>query len=402
MNTGETIPATRMKDSFATIDSALQSGLRDSRERVALLRLEQTLIEFMTGDPRVGWMEVGGPANSLVLLPNKNPPQPAAAPGAIHQSSFHRLLVHRLSDRFGIIREKGLILENSLRLIKVPESKVPQTLLRDLDPAEYANDNASATPSPTTMTTKASPILARSESAGAGGSKPRKLKIMKRQSSHPLKSSTTGGPANGQKLLADSRRVTSSSDLESREKAYAEARARIFSDGSTEEAKSTSSQNGEMDDSLGASGHALAQAVASKLSLSETTSATSLSPQTPQCNQASPEPTTSDQSRAVYRNRAEEAADPDFKRGSAAVVFQQNNMYYGTTPSANHYGYVSATPGAVPVTRQPNHLTASAPAFFPSAPAGPFVAAVAYPPNAWYQPPTQALQRPSNRSDQES
>mmetsp|Transcript_10382 Transcript_10382/g.19938 ORF Transcript_10382/g.19938 Transcript_10382/m.19938 type:complete len:400 (-) Transcript_10382:8-1207(-) len=399
MSAGETIPANRSnKESFSTIDSALQSGLRDSRERVALLRLEQALIDFMTGDPRVGWMEVGGPANSLVLLPNKNPP--AAAPGSIYQSSFHRLLVHRLSDRFGIVREKGLILENSLRLIKVPESKVPQTLLRDLDPAEYAGDNASATPSPTTMATRASPILARSESAGAGGSKPRKLKIMKRQSSHPLKSST-GNPQGGNKTLADSRRVSSSSDLESREKAYAEARARIFSDGSTEEAKSTSSQNGETDDSLGASGHALAQAVASKLSVSESTSTTSPAPATPRQNQSSPEPTTPDQTRAVYRNRAEEAADPDFKRGSAAVVFQQNNMYYGTTPSANHYGYASATPGAVPVTRQPNHLTASAPAFFPGAAVAPYAAA-AYPPNVWHQPPTQTLQRPSNRSDQES
>eukprot|EP00977_Amphora_coffeiformis_P021543 scaffold9455_cov163-Amphora_coffeaeformis.AAC.2 len=355
MSAGETILANRSnKESFSTIDSALQSGLRDSRERVALLRLEQALIDFMTGDPRVGWMEVGGPANSLVLLPNKNPP--AAAPGSIYQSSFHRLLVHRLSDRFGIVREKGLILENSLRLIKVPES--------------------------------------------AGGSKSRKLKIMKRQSSHPLKSST-GNPQGGNKTLADSRRVSSSSDLESREKAYAEARARIFSDGSTEEAKSTSSQNGETDDSLGASGHALAQAVASKLSVSESTSTTSPAPATPRQNQSSPEPTTPDQTRAVYRNRAEEAADPDFKRGSAAVVFQQNNMYYGTTPSANHYGYASATPGAVPVTRQPNHLTASAPAFFPGAAVAPYAAAV-YPPNVWHQPPTQTLQRPSNRSDQES
>ena len=382
------------KEPFSTLDSALQSGLRDPRERVALLRLEQALVDFMTGDPCVGWMEVGGPANSLVLLPNKSPP--AAAPGSIYQSSFHRLLVHRLSDRFGIIREKGLILENSLRLIKVPESKVPQTLLRDMDPVEYAaGDFASAaTPSPT-IANRASPILARSDSGGTGAAKPRKLKIMKRQSSQPMKSST-GNFSGGKR---ESRRVSSSSDLESREKAYAEARARIFSDGSTEEAKSTSSQNGEPDDSLGASGHGLAQAVASRLSLSESTSTASPSPATPQQNQTSPEPTTPDQTRAVYRNRAEEEADPDFKRGSAAVVFQQNNMYYGTTPSSNHYGYASAVPGAAQAMRQPNNLTASAPAFYPNPPVAPYAAA--YPVNAWHQPPTQSLQRPANRSDQE-
>ena len=101
-------------------------------------------------------MEVGGPANSLILLPNKNPP-PVSAAGPIYQSSFHRLLVHRLADRFGIIREKGLILENSLRLIKVPESKVPETLLRDLDPAEYATtDLTSAASVAATSTTSSS------------------------------------------------------------------------------------------------------------------------------------------------------------------------------------------------------------------------------------------------------
>lgn len=403
MSAGETIPANNAasKEPFSSIDSALQSGLRDPRERVALLRLEQALVDFMTGDPCVGWMEVGGPANSLVLLPNKNPPT-AATPGPMYQSSFHRLLVHRLSDRFGIIREKGLILDNSLRLIKIPESKVPQTLLRDLDPAEYSVGAASAgtpgTPS-STIANRTSPILARSDSGGnGGGGKPRKVKIMKRQSSQPMKSSSgnssSGGNGGGRR---ESRRGSSSSDLESREKAYAEARARIFSDGSTEEAKSTSSQNGETDDSLGTSGDGLAQAVASRLSLSEYTTA-SPSPASPRQGQPSPETTTPDQTRAVYRNRAEEAADPDFKRGAAAVVFQQNNMYYGVTPSSSQYGYASALPGGTPIISQPNNLTASAPVFYPNAPAAPYAAA--YPANAWHQPPTQALQRPANRSNQ--
>ena len=395
MSTGETIGVPSAKDSFSSIDSALQSGLRDPRERVALLRLEQALVDFMTGDPRNGWMEVGGPANSVVLLPNKNPP-PASA-GPIHQSSFHRLLVHRLSDRFGIIREKGLVLENSLRLIKVPDSKVPDTLLRDLDPAEYATTDyaggATTSLSSSSAANRVTPILARSDSGGAGGSaKPRKLKIMKRQSSQPMKSST--GSSGGARR--ESRRVSSASDLESREKAYAEARARIFSDGSVEEAKSTSSQNGETDDSLGASGHGLVQAVASRLSLSES-STTFIAPATPQKSQANPEQSTPDQTKAVYRNRAEEAADPDFQRGAAAVVFQQNNMYYGSTPSSHHYGYASAVPGTTPAMRAPNNLTATAPVFYPGSAPAPYVA---YPVNAWH-PQSQALQRPSGRADRE-
>ena len=159
------------KESFSTIDSALQSGLRDPRERVASLRLKKAVLDFMIADPHVRWMEVGGPANSLVLLPHKNPPVPSLSSSSerpIDQSSFHRLLVHRPSDRFGIVREKGLVLENSLRLIKVPESKIPEALLQDLDPAEYASapadyagsGGALAVPPSPKMANKASPILA--------------------------------------------------------------------------------------------------------------------------------------------------------------------------------------------------------------------------------------------------
>lgn len=406
-----TTTTTTAREPFSSIDSALQSGMRDPRERVALLRLEQALLDFMTGDPCIGWIEVGGPSNSLVLFPNKNsPPAPA---GPLYQSSFHRLLVHRLSDRFGIIRERGLILDNALRLIKVPESKVPETLLRDLDPSEYTATpdhnniilNPSGTPSlildDNNNTNKPSPTLLRSESSGAGGGvKPRKLKIMKRQSSQPMKSSTGVSPGGKR----ESRRMASSSDLESREKAYAEARARIFSDGSNDEAKSTSSQNPDAEDSLGNSGHGLVQAVASRLSLSESsaTSATPATPQSHQQQQAITDPATPDQPKAVYRNRAEEAADPDFQRGAAAVVFQQNNMYYGTTPSSSQYGYVGTAPPVSPAgMRGVNSLTASAPAFYPGAPY------VAYPPtNAWQhhqhpRPSAAALQRPSGRADQE-
>ena len=370
-------------ETFASIDSALQSGLKDPRERVALLRLEQALLDFMTMDPPVGWMEVGGPANSLVLLPNRPPP---AVPPGVYQSSFHRLLVHRLSDRFGIVREKGMILEKSLRLVKVPGTKVPSTLLRDLDPASYAappTGDSAVTPS-LIMTNKASPtaIMGRSDSGVSGGGKPRKLKIMKRQSSVPLKSSSSSSSSNETNNASSarpSRRVSSSSDLESRERAYAEARARIFSDG-TQDGKSPASLTTEQGDATSVpSGNNnaatdLVHAAVSRLSLSEasTGSSSNNNPTSP----ADAEAATPDQTRAVYRNRSEEAVDPDFQRNSgkfqsralAAVAFQQNRMYYGNTPSSNQYGYGSAVTGASPsatTSRTPNHLTATAPAFYP-------------------------------------
>ena len=48
------------------VDSALVSALRDKRERMALLRLEKNLVEFMN-DKNCGFMEVGGAGNSTVI-----------------------------------------------------------------------------------------------------------------------------------------------------------------------------------------------------------------------------------------------------------------------------------------------------------------------------------------------
>jgi hypothetical protein len=384
------------KVSFATIDSALQSGLRDPRERVALLRLEQALLDFMTSYSSVGWMEVGGPANSWVLFPNKSPP-PVDTAAPLYQSSFHRLLVHRLADRFAIVREKGLILEGSLRLIKVPSSKVPETLLRDLDPAEYA---VQPTPSPSSSPSPgASPLASKPDSGG--GAKPRKFKIMKRQSSQPM-----GHGAGGSASKQEARRLSSESDLESREKAYAEARARIFSDGSAELPASASSQNLAADASLAASGHGLAQQVATRLSVSESGNSTppivpsqvSTEASTPCANGAS----AVEQPRAVYRNRFEEAADPDFQRGTGTVVFQPSSVPYGTSASSHHYGYAGVVPGAAMGARAPNNLTASARVFYPQG----GVPYAAYPTGGW-QPASvpmsqQAIPRSApSRADQE-
>lgn len=52
------------------VDSALLSALRDPRERLALLKLEQVLIDFQEKQPNDPYIDVGGPYNTLVVSPS--------------------------------------------------------------------------------------------------------------------------------------------------------------------------------------------------------------------------------------------------------------------------------------------------------------------------------------------
>merc|ERR1712154_401763 len=46
-------------------------------------------------------------------------------------TSFQRCLLHRLADRFGILREAGSLMDGSIRLVKQKESQIPKKLLLD-------------------------------------------------------------------------------------------------------------------------------------------------------------------------------------------------------------------------------------------------------------------------------
>ena len=207
---------------MADIDSALLSAL--SRERVFLLRMEQTLEELVQSPHE--WVSVGGP--NLVRWPGDE----ASATTGASLTSFQRCVVHRLADRFGVAREPE---QDGLRLVKTAQTQLPAHFLRD----HGANTR-------TKPQVKKMVIMKRSSNGSLGSSG----SLQNREAKHAKKPTTKQTPM---KLLPKA-------DLSERERAYAEARARIF-EGHTEEILEEESTG-----------------------------------------------------KAVYRDRSAEAADPDFQR----------------------------------------------------------------------------------------
>lgn len=272
------------------VDSALLSALCDTRERKALFRLEQVIVEFMK-DKSSASMEVGGAFNSIVLNQNSgggncsNSGEVASdrqtmsavyqqglqdlqyqQQRGLRQTSFQRLILHRLADRFSIIREQingnelGLVDVGSnnlgqpsfspglIRLVKTNESSTPPHLLIDIDLSlliNYKNPrarnygginngiNSYSVPANTNnydegivknlMENMAVTSLESPNAATIPSSKRlnKKMVIMKRNSSSASGSSEGKGKG---KQKGKSRRKK----LEDREKAYEEARKRIF------------------------------------------------------------------------------------------------------------------------------------------------------------------------------
>lgn len=279
--------------------------MREPRERVALLRLETALVEFMQSDS--GWLEVGGAYHSIVIGPSRS----TTAAGSGRPTSFQRCVVHRLADRFGIVREAGSLVENSIRLIKLPTSTIPTKLLQDLESTDYA------------LPSQAS--LANSLAQTSLGDPKRKMKIMKRDGSK-----TPSKKKENKKVL-----LQKSSSVSDKEKAYAEARARIFAD--EQEAES---------------------------------SAVDAGPQSPPLRTVESNESTHSHSsqvedgKAVYRNRQEEAADPDFRRG--VVLYPSYGINYTNAPQVAYAPYGSAAYASPPPSTAFPPLAASAPAFYPS------------------------------------
>jgi len=304
------------------IDSALQAALRDPRERVALLRLETVFCDFMESD--AGWVEVGGPFNSVVVSPVPSLSKPRQQQADGRQTSFQRCILHRLADRFGIVRENGSLLENSIRLIKMPDSCIPKVLLQNV---EVAPENE--------------------KPEGSTAALPGKMKIMKRSDSRKSTDSRSSTGSSRKKNNNNGKK----SSLSDKEKAYAEARARIFSD--TEDSNNNNSFEA-------------AAAVAEQSNA--LSSSSQKAPTFSQSSRTQSSDSIGSDKKAVYRNRAEEAADPDFQRGAAAVVFQQ--PYYAAT---------YPVPGAHPSTTAP--ITGGT-----AAPIMPVVA----PSTQYFVPPTSA------------
>ena len=267
------------------IDSALVSALRDPRERLPLFRLEKALVEWMQeGD--VEWIEVGGPFNSRIWRQQQlesSPPTDDTRPGT--STSFQRCVLHRLADRFGLIREQGCT-SDMIRLIRLPESRVPNELLQDLDPSLYSATESEVKP------------------------KPRKMKIMKRN-----KNSAHVQPAN-----QDGNKNTRPS-FSDKEKAYAEARARIFQESESED---PNSRDTTLDNIIQGLSNLTTQETSSLQRELSRNSAGSLNSSTSSNNINSNPNTNSNKNKAVYRNYAEEVADPDFQRSNIPRAANSN------------------------------------------------------------------------------
>lgn len=392
------------------VDSVLLAGMRDPRERVALLRLEKVLIDFVKSD--YGWLEIGGPYNSTVLAPSgtsngkqDNPSAPNSMSFASYttsctyqsdytpgqrQTTFQKKVLHRLADRFGIVREQGILVYGAIRLIKLPVSSIPKKLLQDLEPDEYLNNSAvydsrqkydSNTPyfrqngsdqqqintlSKTfTNTTLAEPKESSVGPASNSNMKSRKMTIMKR--SDAAKPTDNNGIENSKKILKKS-----SSEVSEKEKVYFETRARIFNENAemlstgvegdrryaapSVDAFNTGSGNSAESDSKTLCG--LQSIPTSKTeppndSLPESNFNASASNVLLQRQDSSGPPLQQQltqteasqlETKAVYRNRAKEAADPDFRRHRTSAVV-------APTPSTISYSLntvASPTPLHVP------------------------------------------------------
>mmetsp|Transcript_28449 Transcript_28449/g.57477 ORF Transcript_28449/g.57477 Transcript_28449/m.57477 type:complete len:686 (+) Transcript_28449:47-2104(+) len=271
------------------VDSALLSALCDSRERKGLLRLERVLVDFMK-EGNLGHIEVGGPYNSIVVGgDSENTPQISGIlqqsasdvqlqqqqQRGMRQTSFQRLILHRLADRFKIIRENvtsnctdgssnDFNIPNGItsyggnagqsnyppsliRLVKVNESCIPSNLLIDIDLSvlvNYKNPRARSCGGSSfnnddgikTITTSfSSSTLKDGPSMGgiSGKSKSKKkMVIMKRNSSGSGSFNNYDGANSRGKRESKNRSGIKGKKLSDREKAYEEARARIF--GNTE------------------------------------------------------------------------------------------------------------------------------------------------------------------------
>mmetsp|Transcript_25564 Transcript_25564/g.37766 ORF Transcript_25564/g.37766 Transcript_25564/m.37766 type:complete len:420 (-) Transcript_25564:51-1310(-) len=288
------IPSTRIEATSVTlkngtsVDSALLSAMRDDRERVALLRCENTMIEFIKAED-VQEIDVGGAYNSAIVgLPSQNP-----KPG--RQTSFQRCWLHRLADRFGIVRES--ISPEWIKLKKTPESAIPSQLLINLGPSDYClpDDND-------IQATLNSPAHVNNTTGTNNKVKRNKMKIMRRSASSCSNNSDNGS-------TKPSRATNKKGTLTDKEKAYAAARARIFnSEDAAENEVITPSQ-------------VVIPPAPSPVSI----------PVPPPEEEARPAAATMGGiSKVTWRNRQQEENDPDFQRGVVyAATQQQQQPTYG-------------------------------------------------------------------------
>lgn len=296
-----------------SIDSALLAALRDPRERLGLLKLEQCLVDFCTKQPQDAFIDVGGPYNSIVISPSLGA---LTSPQQMHaqksQTTFQRCILHRLADRFAITRESNM--DGSIRLWKNEDSKSPSRLLLDVSEEEY---NLSARLEQVSLTNNIS------SNQPSNNKKKNKMKIMKRNNSNPINIQSRTSAKNKKKTLSD------------KEKAYAEARARIFQQEQQESKQQDT--NDERTSSLPTPSSAIQNSISNASMYVVTPPGDSITQSSPQEENASlsslhTESSNNKPSKATFRDRRQEENDPDFQRGGSMMVPQAydcNDPYYG-------------------------------------------------------------------------
>lgn len=367
------------------VDSALLSALRDKRERMALLRLEKNLIDFMN-DKNCGYMDVGGSGNSVVIKgvsnldsgsASLNGENDSATPlvttgtrtnmgtdptmNAGRQTSFQRLCLHRLADRFGIVREQAYAspINNNgvnlasiqqqqlglIRLIKTSDSRIPSTKLINLDLSQYdenipqdRNGDSSVAVITDRLSNSNLQDSGHGSSTGKRSKKKDRVKIMKRSSTGSL-----GG--NKEKNSKSNNSKRKGKKLSDKEKAYAEARARIFASEAKDANANSSPDNSEHTDN-DFKGVSVNTGVTGDAS-DEKETPTSQDPLNGSQHQRGHFPAAvagGAASKVTWRNRDQEAADPDFQRRHHPSMLQQMPMHYHTSYGAQpaHYPYQSS------------------------------------------------------------
>lgn len=476
------------------VDAALLSALCDGRERKALLRLEQGMVDFMK-DKSSGCMEVGGAFNAIALNLYTFDGEMATAEGqmplvsqqgqqelqnqqqrGLRQSSFQRLILHRLADRFNIMREQiyhpfggagndrvfmgtgaqqnfspGLI-----RLVKTDESLIPSHLLIDIEmpllndfkkpltrsigggPDNSREEDAKYITENMALTT----LEAQTPVAITSNKKSKKMVIMKRVDS----SGDCGGNFDSMGKQKGKLRKNKLS-----EKAYEEARARIFgpseSSGDNEHDCDENAELGEAglttpnqdlppnlshsispvdgnvsnvatsSHAAGTTRHILPSQLITAATLAFNRSSTSipdLERDNNLPNSASSRSSTFEAdnlkyslvpaaaaggavSKAVYRNRQQEENDPDFRRRSdvrSAYVPHVGNPY-GPPPGANPYQQLQLpSPQLMAMYHNAPYFYHGQPQHYPTPQDVIYGTATSNPPTQWaypqgYYPPLQ-------------
>ena len=324
------------------VDSALLAAMRDPRERLGLLKLEQAMMEFMkqTTD---NYLEIGGYYNSMIISPSTG--LITNAPNNNNQdrrpaTTFQRCILHRLADRFAITRESATMVEGYIRVVKGPDSSIPKQLLVDLDPSEYTQGSGAstgvrdATRAVEQITIAGNSGSNNNNNPSSGNNKPRKMKIMKRDSSGGSSKNSSSS-----KSLAPRK----GKNLSDKEKAYAEARARIFG---KEEPEEGSSSTAPVDASV-ATTSASSSTLPSNVTAGSSSPSSSTTATAPSASgEDETTPAQNSNVKATYRNRQAEESDPDFRRGrgllptaaaftpSAATIDHLNGYGYGMTTAA--------------------------------------------------------------------